>query len=198
MTENQGCARGPVTRSQVHSHRNYSSCAVSSQQFSARGERDEGWRDQRSHALRGPGVDLGGFCPPRLYCLWETPPQCSGLGVGGAGPVELTPAATPNTELGWDPARPSSALHPSATVSTQANKTDLGHVVGPSGEWSSHSGGIISYVGHIWAEGPEANRRPSLPSGADWETETKREDILMRSYECLPGSTGYSSPQNAF
>lgn len=82
MTENQGCARGPVTHSQVHLHRNYSSCAVSSKKFSTRGERDQE-RDRRNHALHGPGVDMGGFCPPRLHSLWETPPQFSGLGVGG-------------------------------------------------------------------------------------------------------------------
>lgn len=82
MTENQGCARGPVTHSQVHLHRNYSSCAVSSKKFSTRGERDQE-RDRRNHALHGPGVDMGGFYPPRLHSLWETPPQFSGLGVGG-------------------------------------------------------------------------------------------------------------------
>lgn len=55
-------------------------CVLQSSQQEERGIRK---RQEKPYALHGPGVDMGGFLSTQTPFPWETPPQFSGLGVGG-------------------------------------------------------------------------------------------------------------------
>ena len=149
-------------------------CPPKSSQQEERGIRDE--RDRRNHALHGPGVDVGGFCPPRLHSLWETSPQFSGLGVGRLV-LWSSPPLPPQTQS-WAETQPGPGVHSIHLLQCLLRQTRQTWDI-----WWIHqeSEALIQWASlamRITSEGPEANRRPSLPRGADWEMETKREDVL--------------------
>lgn len=80
-----------------------------SQQEERGSRREEG---MRSHVLCGPGVNVGGYYPPRLHCHSQSfPSSVRGFGWHRSCEAHPHPTSASATETGRDPAWPSGALH---------------------------------------------------------------------------------------
>lgn len=173
-------------------------CPPKSSQQEERGIRDE--RDRRNHALHGPGVDMGGFCPPRLHSLWETSPQFSGLGVGRLV-LWSSPPLPPQTQS-WAETQPGPAVHSIHLLQCPLRQTrqtwDIWWIHQESEvliQWASLAMWIHLSRGTRCQQEAKPAKGSSLRDG---DKEKRRpvfeEKEKMRSCECLPGFSGYSSP----